>query len=76
MSSNQFSYRADVFSCILVIIKVQNIMESRVNLVLWRVVTCTTIAKQQIIKHVTEEANARKNRTSVARQPSGKHTSA
>jgi hypothetical protein len=36
-------------------------------------VRAMVIARQQVAKHIPAEANARKNRTSIARQRRGKH---
>jgi hypothetical protein len=44
--------------------------------ILWRIFTRKLTAAQRAVKHVAAEANARNNRPSVARQRSGKHTSA
>jgi hypothetical protein len=38
------------------------------------IVTCTPTARQLLGKHIRAEANARNNRTSVARQLISKHT--
>jgi hypothetical protein len=41
----------------------------------YSVVTCIPFARQRLGKHIPGWANARKNRTSIARQRIGKHTS-
>jgi hypothetical protein len=37
--------------------------------------TCIPIARQRLGKHIPAEANARNNRTSIAKQRISKHTS-
>jgi hypothetical protein len=37
--------------------------------------TCMPIARQRLSKHITAQANASKNRTSIARQQISKHSS-
>jgi hypothetical protein len=39
------------------------------------IVTCILIARQQLGKHIPARANARDNRTSIARQQRDKHAS-
>jgi hypothetical protein len=38
-------------------------------------VTCITIARQRLGKHIPSQANSLNNRTSIARQRSSKHAS-
>jgi hypothetical protein len=47
----------------------------RLHLFLLENIVTTPIARQRVGKHVPAEANARKNRTSIARQRSSKHAS-
>jgi hypothetical protein len=39
------------------------------------IVTCIPIARQRLGKHIPAQANARSNRTSIARQRISKHAS-
>jgi hypothetical protein len=42
---------------------------------MFNTVTCIPIARQQLGKHIPVEANARNNRTSIAKQRISKHAS-
>jgi hypothetical protein len=59
------------------------VSEDQCDRILWEfeivryknIVTCIPIARQRLGKHIPARANARKNRTSIARQRISKHAS-